>query len=335
MAIDWGRIRDVQDLLDLPEGVLFDEAPVSPPRLTPLPGLTAEQIEDALFWRDYMRGIILITGMPGQGKGMLAHMIACKAKHYFGLNIVSDTRPRKIFGLYYPFSEEFLVDQMDRMTEVARGLPIELYKYDVSQPIDEGKVKVNRDDIIVIDAIKDNPLSADYIKEITGLSEKKVYASLLKLQDTETIEKTSFTPYVDGNGDWVSSRGKVFTRNAIWLLDEFGSKYMNIREPNNPIHRTILMKVFPIWRHLQSVIIGIGTERDDFDARCYPKATCEIHCTRLVKTKLIFGIKLYPLRYISATGELEYTGRKVKFKLDGEAPQDLLGGKTYTIPTKQ
>jgi hypothetical protein len=108
---------------------------------------------------------------------------------------------------------------------------------------------------------------------------------------------------------------------------------MNCSEFNNPIHRTILFKIFPIWRHLQSIIIGMATEKDDLDRRCEPKLTTEIRCSRLVvpddPERLVFKVKLHPLRYVSSVGEIEYTGQKQIMVLDGDEPRDCLGGKAW------
>lgn len=286
--VDWSKIKSLDDLSQLSDDELYDTSRDGGIANYPLmPGLTDEEKEDAEFWRDYLRGIMLITGMPGQGKGMFAHMLAFKLKRYFGLTVVSDTRPRPLFGKNVPFSHDFLVNQLDRMFEVATGRIREV-----------GKPKKD-DDGDEIDWEAPNLIS----------------------------------PHVADDGKWISSQGEVFIRRAIWLLDEFGSKYMNRREPNNPIHRTLLFKIFPIWRHLESIIVGMATEKDDLDPRCEPKLTTEVRCTRLIvpdnPERLVFGITLYPLRYVSSVGELEYVGQKIRILLDGDEPRDCLGGKSW------
>jgi hypothetical protein len=154
-----------------------------------------------------------------------------------------------------------------------------------------------------------------------------------KLQANDAITVNEYKPYVTRDGKWISSRGQVFLKKSVQLLDEFGSKYMNKHEFKSPIQRTLLYKVFPIWRHLDTVIIGMATEKEDLSRFCYPKLTTEIRCSRALDynnpDRLLFKVKLYPLRYISAIGEIEYTGKMVPLVLDGDIPRDMLGGKAW------
>ncbi len=331
--VDWAKIKTIEDLANLPSDEIHDDSnELGKPSYTLMPGLTEEEIEDALFWKDYLRGIILVSGMPGQGKGMLIHMLSFKLKRYFGLTIISDTRPRPLFGWYAPFSEEFLVDQLDRQKEVADGKPITLYSYDMFSAIEESG-DYNQTDKKIAGLIANNPLSVEYISHRLNINPKKVNDSLDKMRANDVVKVQTFRPYVTNDGRWMSSRGQVFLKRSVCLLDEFGSKYMNRREPHNPIHRTLLFKVFPIWRHLDTVIIGAATEKEDLDERCYPKLTTEIRCSRAVDMsnpdRLLFKVKIFPLRYISAMGEIEYTGKMVPMWLDGDAPRDMLGGKAW------
>lgn len=288
--IDWTQIRTIDDVMALSEDVLYDSAPEydAVKSFMISDKLNDEEYADALFWSDYRRGLMLLTGPPGQGKDMLAHMISWKFKKYFDMRAISDTRPRKIFGSYIPFSKEFLVEQLDRAMEVATG-QVKLYELPTKKPKTEEEEE-----------------TIEYLK-----------------RENEKLLK--FKPYVTGDGRWISSRGEVFIRKAIWLLNEFGSRYMYKKEPNAPITRTLL-KTFTIWRHLQSLIIGIGTERSDFNPQCFEKVTCEVRMQRLSRGRLIFGAILYPLRYVGATGELIVSGKPIPIKIDGELPRECLRG---------
>lgn len=291
--IDWKRIRTIEDVMALEEDVLYDSAPEydADKSFRIADGLTPEEYDDALFWSDYRRGLMLLTGPPGQGKDMMAHMIAWKFKRYFRTWAISDTRPRKIFGDYIPFSKEFLVEQLDRAMEVATG-QVKLYELPTKKPKTE-----------------DEEETIEYLK-----------------QENEKLLK--FKPYVTHDGRWISSRGEVFIRKAVCLLNEFGSRYMYKKEPNAPITRTLL-KTFTIWRHLQSLIIGIGTERSDFNPQCFEKVTCEVRMQRLERRRLVFGAVLYPLRYVGSTGELIVSGKPIPIRIDGETPREYLNGKAW------
>lgn len=301
MGIDWSKIRTIDDVKSLGEDELFDLTKEydaeSAFRISE--GLAEEEREDAEFWSRFRRGVMLVTGPPGQGKDMFAHMLAFKFKRYFSMRAISDTKPRKDFGEYIPFSTDFLVDQLDRVMEVSTG-HVKLLE------LPKGKPKTE-DDFLQMEEI-----------------------------EAENERLSLFIPHVTDDGEWVSSRGVVFIRRAVWLLNEFGSRYMYKKEPNAPITR-VLLKTFTIWRHLQSLIIGLGTEREDFNPQCFPKVTCEVRLQRLSSLgrrilhpkRLVFGAMIYPLRYVGATGELMVSGRPIPLIIDGDKPRDCLYGKAW------
>ena len=122
MVTDLTKIKTVEDLDKLDESTLYDETPdygdgVYDFKLNP--DLTAEEVEDALFWARFMRGIMLIDGPAGSGKGMVANMIAWKMKRYFSKKLLLDYRPRRLFGSYHPFNTQVLVEQLTRMSKFA------------------------------------------------------------------------------------------------------------------------------------------------------------------------------------------------------------------------
>lgn len=126
--INWEEIKTFEDIKKLDQNLLYDESRVMLPsgmmRLNP--DLTEEEIEDAMFWKSFSRGKILVTGEPGSGKGIFAHMLAYKMKYYFGKTAILDTRPRPSFGDYIPFSPDFLEEQIKRMQLMEAGIGKEL-----------------------------------------------------------------------------------------------------------------------------------------------------------------------------------------------------------------
>lgn len=91
-----------------------------------LPDLTEDQITDALFWYKFRDGqsasLMLITGDGGNGKDVIASMIAWKFKRYFPeCKIVLDFIPRRPMGQYYLFNQNFIINQVDRMAKIANG----------------------------------------------------------------------------------------------------------------------------------------------------------------------------------------------------------------------
>lgn len=281
-GMDLAKIKNLSDLANIPDALLYDESGDNSD-FKLMPNLTDEEIDDALFWKDHARGLMLVLGEEGSGKTMFGHMLAYKMNKYFGLTLVSDTRPRKLFGRYVPFSEAFLVEQSDRMWEVATG----------------------------------------QIKED-------------KLRDPDL---PLVRPHITPDGKWVSSRGDVLIQRSVLLLDEFGSKYMNRREPNNPIHRTLLFKILPLWRHLGSLIIGMTPSLDFIDPLCDEKITSEAHCERalvldsksnaLIPDSLVFRVHIKPRRSITPLGEYGYAPSDVFIDMDAKEPKDMLGGNAW------
>lgn len=122
--IDWSQIKTVDDVLRLDEHLLYDEAEVLSPTMALRlnPNLTEDEIADAQLWANYTRGLMLVTGEPGAGKGVFSHMLSYKMHHYFGKLAVLDTRPRKSFGNYIPFGEEMIAEQITRMSLLEQGV---------------------------------------------------------------------------------------------------------------------------------------------------------------------------------------------------------------------
>lgn len=126
MMQDYSRIKTVEELLALESDAnLYDESPGfeddNPYGVKLMPGLSDEELEDAIQWMPYTRGLMLVTGPAGAGKTMFGNTVGWKMKRYFGKTVFLDYRPRRLFGVYHPFDEAVLVEQLARMGNVATG----------------------------------------------------------------------------------------------------------------------------------------------------------------------------------------------------------------------
>lgn len=121
--INWSTVRTIEDLAYIDPKLLYDDTRVyTPSELLQLnPTLSDSEIEDALFWARFRRGVMLITGQVRQGKSTLEHLIAKKLNYYFRMIPILDTRPRSIFGKYIPFSSEMLEEQIKRMDSMEKS----------------------------------------------------------------------------------------------------------------------------------------------------------------------------------------------------------------------
>lgn len=134
---DYGEaeVRDILSEMGLSEDRLYDQSDASSmydDRLRP--NLSEEEIEDAIKLKRFLRGLMLVTGDPGSGKGVFGHVLAWKIKRFFaGRKAVLDHKPRQPFGPFLPFDDEFLKDELGKMAEMSnmRGeVPMEMDRKD-------------------------------------------------------------------------------------------------------------------------------------------------------------------------------------------------------------
>lgn len=84
------------------------------------PSLSEDEIDQAIKLRRFLRGLMVVTGDPGSGKGLFGHVIAYKIKSCFqGRKALLDHKPREPFGLYLPFDEKFLNEELGKMSELS------------------------------------------------------------------------------------------------------------------------------------------------------------------------------------------------------------------------
>ncbi len=331
--IDWSRIRTIDDVFHLDEHLLFDEAEVAQPMdmLKLNPNLTEEEFKDAFFWKNYTRGLMLVTGEPGSGKTSLLHLISYKMKYYFNKVAVLDTRPRKAYGAYIPFSEDMLAEQVMRMSELETGIP-RPYKVKGLTEIDFG------DDFDGWINYKELSVQEKY----AVLQNKDIVPKSATLRDynkrrDEFTATVDLKPYVTADGKWITSRGEIFLRNSVVGMDEFGNKYMGrLSSPTLKI-KVELLKLFNFWRHMHCLMIGAGVSLDDFDRKCLSKATWEARCVRVTNADeheidpdaIILGAYITPIKYNPVSDELTKVGRTEKYRINASEPKHILGGRSW------
>jgi len=83
-------------------------------------GLTEEEKEFADKIKRYLRGVMLVTGDPGSGKGIWGNFLPWMIKTFFtGRKALLDYKPRPSYGLYLPFNEVFVREELGKMTQQA------------------------------------------------------------------------------------------------------------------------------------------------------------------------------------------------------------------------
>jgi len=129
-------VTQIKRKLDIDDdwGSDFDEPSMQPPEqlytLELRDGLTPAEVEEA---KDIVRwlqgtgqfygiaGLMLVTGMPRQGKGTFGNVFAYKLKKYFGKRILRDDHPKPLFGEYALFNEDTLIDDVAKMNQIAKN----------------------------------------------------------------------------------------------------------------------------------------------------------------------------------------------------------------------
>lgn len=124
--IDWEKIKTSADIDNIPDGELYDEyrSYAQDDILDIRETLPEEDVERALSWQEIIPniwGLALIIGPPQEGKSLLAHALGFDSKYLFGKLAIVDAQPRKAFGRYLPFNQDFLKEQLARLELMANG----------------------------------------------------------------------------------------------------------------------------------------------------------------------------------------------------------------------
>jgi len=84
-----------------------------------IPDLTPAEERESRVWRRFYYGVMMVTGRTGAGKGVFVITLMHKMKRLFGRKIMLDYKPRELFGLYVPVTEEVLMGELEKMNEIA------------------------------------------------------------------------------------------------------------------------------------------------------------------------------------------------------------------------
>jgi len=80
--------------------------------------LTKEEIEEAPFFNQLKRGVMLVTGEPGSGKGTFTHFLLWKLRTLFkGFKVMLDKKPRMLFGSYIPINTDIILNEFKNLDE--------------------------------------------------------------------------------------------------------------------------------------------------------------------------------------------------------------------------
>lgn len=119
---DIKTVKEYRELFEKGDMSMFDNAPSYEEQMRPRlnDNLSDEELKDAIHWHRFMRGVMLVSGRPGAGKGLFQNVLAWKAKRYYEDKLaILDYKPRELFGFYIPFNLDMLVEQLERMKEAA------------------------------------------------------------------------------------------------------------------------------------------------------------------------------------------------------------------------
>lgn len=88
------------------------------PRAETLPD---EELEEALFFLDFLQTLIVIEGKKGSGKTLLSVALATKFKEYFDKNILMDFHATEEFGEYQYFDEKKFMEELQKVADISKN----------------------------------------------------------------------------------------------------------------------------------------------------------------------------------------------------------------------
>lgn len=114
---------------------------------------------------------------------------------------------------------------------------------------------------------------------------------------------------LDSTRHWYTERGEIFIRNAVIGLDEI-KRYLPRETPGYSISQ-LWLSLFTVWRHLNSLIIGCCTKKEDVTSHCYPEITTEVRCVAIADAPGMFKAVIYPLRFNTGTMVFNVVGKPI------------------------
>jgi len=116
-----------------------------------MPGLSVTEKAEARFLYKYSKGLMIVSGDPGSGKGLFSNTFAWKMRRYFGKPLMLDYRPRPLMDYnaphrYIPFNVDMFVDEMGKMHEASKGVDLQKRAIETASAIDETEVPINYDE---------------------------------------------------------------------------------------------------------------------------------------------------------------------------------------------
>lgn len=331
--IDWSKIADLSDVNKLDRNLIYDSAPQLDDNIHFRKNLLSDELEDAEYWMRFVEGVMIITGDTGGGKGILIHMIAKKMDYYFDKIIVTDTKPRESFSINgktpIPFSIPMIVEQIDRVKEVQSGIP----RPYIIQSLMPGDFE-DRDDWKVYrdGSIEDKITELQIRRLIPSDSTFKEYDYNKK----QFIYMPNFKPHIDQlTGEWLSSRGKVFIRHSVIVLDEAAAKYIPSGAPNLS-EAKVVVNLANIKRHLQALIILVSVDLKDFNPVIFEKVNWHVTCKKLDNKMyqysdnpddLVFKAFIDNVKFNPVTETLDKAiGLGDILTINGSSPRHMLNG---------
>ena len=258
------------------------------------PGLEDWEIEEARILAPFSRGLMLITGEVGAGKGTFANPFAWKMRRYFQKPVGMDYMPRKLFDDYY---------NAPKVWNEKKG------KFDLAEKyflFDENTLMKDLRNMHQVAMGQSNDLNK-------------------RVSEFENLKNSALKTLAN---KWIAEQGIVRMQNSVLVLDELW-KYVHNRDPHNKMGRTIA-GIIKIWRHLDLLMIGMAPRKDEIDVKaCLRYITHEVRCEWMSTKKNTTKATIYPVRFITSRGNFNISGKPFVIYMDGGREREFLGGKRY------
>jgi hypothetical protein len=249
--------------------------------------LTETEYKLAPKYAGLRRGMMVVTGPPGAGKGVFFNHLSWQDRRMFkGTKVLLDYKPRALFDLnsednrYFPFDADFMVNEMTKMAKKSGMVVIEDEDDEQDEWSDRKRKKLSQ-------------------KELT--------------RNTKSVAKK-----------WIEEND-VLLQNGILGLDEF-KKYCHNRNPMNKVG-VLIGHLVAVWRHLDLLICGMCPFIHEIDAySILPYMSHEIRMSSGgAYAPTTYFADFYRKKSVTSHGVVNVEGRPIRIRIDGAEPHPEIG----------
>lgn len=98
---------------------------------------TRAERREIKFLKTIYKGVMFVTGGPGQGKDLFGVVLSYLMKRYFNRRVLLDFKPKRLFGEYTYFNPQLMMSEISKMARLSGVEGV-----DVDKPLSDAQAKV-------------------------------------------------------------------------------------------------------------------------------------------------------------------------------------------------